>query len=1584
MPKRRNQGQSVSSLEKNLSEIMSTKSDFDLKWRDTTCRELQSMFSGSVDPEVIQLVLSESNFNVNDAIEKLFVLSGIEENLQPVEKKPESAHLSTSSSQLSGENGRQYISEELGFVKDHQTKNGSQCKSKVQATIECSGLKSSHPAHIEKDVVETDSVLHAASFSGAITASGLPDFPDTVSQQFRELQNQGRASNSAQHLFLQEPSKHEEMLQNRNKRTSTGQIEPRSFEAQSPFEMAQHKEYHKVIGAVESELKGRSSKTASSKDWKKAPFPTEEVQQTESQLSEKKTDRLIVGTTVTEASHSKRENKLKTEPLVVNNQKSKRKTSPPQNVQNTLSTSDSRKPWFQSAVNSIPQLPTYGIANGSPRKSFTEPPVIQRQFQPLLPSQGYGHVVPAQQRLGLVPVVQSPWQQGLLGHLPSGPFVPQGQTSCPDPLGSLPYRPPFIFSRAHPSASVRQVRPASAASVHTRIPFIPIIDQKLLILIRGLPGSGKSTLAKKLKGAQGITLSTDDYFYRNQRYEFDTAVLGEAHEWNQKRAKNALEKQISPVVIDNTNTQCWEMKPYVLMGKRLGYHIKFIEPETSWKWNVRELARRNQHRVGIAAISRMKERYEHNVSVEKIINCEEKFEHDKARDDCETNKRTGTDNQNTAQRSSPERGSAENCPGEKVSDGLDGNESRNTFKAGELVGEIKRGVQEKRLKDRPNSERAIEAEVHCESDGGSEFRVVNEITTNENRDKCSPKPQRRPRIRERRTADTRLPSNTGSPGVICKDSMIEQHQEEQPPNKILVEHEHGDQSDTSPMSEPKLIDAVSSDEDLEHSDVSSFSDSPASSLKSNKTSNEEDLLEEATSSQLSESSISGLETASSSECEAPVLCVPLKDTLDSIFNVTSDANFTKEVSLEENIKYDLKSAEEISGVSQACDNDVNAKRGRNVLKYHKSSDSPPPLSAILASASRSKQKKRGTSSDFKQPLADERKSKQPNHVQQPMDPEPEVKSEQFIVKEESTQSDLSERGLHSNSSQENDTSAEDVFSDVQIQSDVSNEASCGDSESDVIVGLEFLKTCFPYVDSDLLNSLLIAESGDVMKVVDELLADNGRLPDFTADASEFTEQQSLLGAVSASSAGNQISLAEESSLAKKPNSMKQADKILSVVDSSLGSNQENTVSPVKGLGELLTGMEGDHSPGNPSPNALSPAQSPGHSTFQLTLDPAVALHLIEVFGQFVGVNFQESINPEDLIIDVDKSFAKQLYKKWEMSVQARKGISAGKRGRSPLTSRDPTDARNFVIDQRSAASHRSSPRLSTKPHAGSLKEIMDEELALALSRIDNAPRESDQDIATNLKRKKLYEMFPGVDPVALEEVFQATSYALDPAVEAVKASCNLSEREIPSVVVASGPQNRVTQEDVTRKEAEEDWSWLCVDVPDSTRSGDAEGPFQTLEAPSYRDFRAEAYQHHKLRDECFKKAALAFSNKQGQLAQFYAQQGRVHTQKMKEANARAAALILDQTNEGTDENTIDLHGLHVNEAIEVLQNLLIEKSDPNESPPRKGSNVISVITGRGNNSRGGKARIKPAIVEYLKKNNYRYTEPHPGQVNVHL
>lgn len=78
-------------------------------------------------------------------------------------------------------------------------------------------------------------------------------------------------------------------------------------------------------------------------------------------------------------------------------------------------------------------------------------------------------------------------------------------------------------------------------------------------------------------------------------------------------------------------------------------------------------------------------------------------------------------------------------------------------------------------------------------------------------------------------------------------------------------------------------------------------------------------------------------------------------------------------------------------------------------------------------------------------------------------------------------------------------------------------------------------------------------------------------------------------------------------------------------------------------------------------------------------------------------------------------------------------------------------------------------------------------------------------------------------------------------------------------------------------------------ISDSSRSETESGPFQTLEAPSYRDYRAEAFQHYKQRDECFKKAALAFSKKQGQLAQFYAQQVHVHIWKVVKIYVRVTA-----------------------------------------------------------------------------------------------
>lgn len=63
MPRRKNQGGNVNSVETDSAQNVVPNQSAQFQSRDTTLRELQSMFAGSVDPEVVQLVLSESDYN---------------------------------------------------------------------------------------------------------------------------------------------------------------------------------------------------------------------------------------------------------------------------------------------------------------------------------------------------------------------------------------------------------------------------------------------------------------------------------------------------------------------------------------------------------------------------------------------------------------------------------------------------------------------------------------------------------------------------------------------------------------------------------------------------------------------------------------------------------------------------------------------------------------------------------------------------------------------------------------------------------------------------------------------------------------------------------------------------------------------------------------------------------------------------------------------------------------------------------------------------------------------------------------------------------------------------------------------------------------------------------------------------------------------------------------------------------------------------------------------------------------------------------------------------------------------------------
>jgi predicted kinase len=140
-----------------------------------------------------------------------------------------------------------------------------------------------------------------------------------------------------------------------------------------------------------------------------------------------------------------------------------------------------------------------------------------------------------------------------------------------------------------------------------------------LILMRGVSGSGKSTLAKKLAAAhEGVIYSTDDFFMLEGIYTFDPSSLGKNHKMNQDRAIWAMQERTPCIIIDNTNTQAWEMKPYVEAAIEFGYEIEIQEPNPVPLEEIM-LRQESNKNLPLETVQRMFDRFEKNVTVETIL-----------------------------------------------------------------------------------------------------------------------------------------------------------------------------------------------------------------------------------------------------------------------------------------------------------------------------------------------------------------------------------------------------------------------------------------------------------------------------------------------------------------------------------------------------------------------------------------------------------------------------------------------------------------------------------------------------------------------------------------------------------------------------------------------------------------------------------------------------------------------------------------------------------------------------------------------------------------------------------------------------
>ena len=136
--------------------------------------------------------------------------------------------------------------------------------------------------------------------------------------------------------------------------------------------------------------------------------------------------------------------------------------------------------------------------------------------------------------------------------------------------------------------------------------------EKTLIILRGIPGSGKSTFAKYLvDDADFLVCETDKYFTdeKTGEYKFDSTKLKYAHKYCQDLVETYMSDSLinnqfyNKIVVSNTMTMEWEMKPYFELAEKYGYKVFTIIMENRHNG-------KNVHGVPEDKLEIMKNRFE--------------------------------------------------------------------------------------------------------------------------------------------------------------------------------------------------------------------------------------------------------------------------------------------------------------------------------------------------------------------------------------------------------------------------------------------------------------------------------------------------------------------------------------------------------------------------------------------------------------------------------------------------------------------------------------------------------------------------------------------------------------------------------------------------------------------------------------------------------------------------------------------------------------------------------------------------------------------------------------------------------------
>ena len=294
--------------------------------------------------------------------------------------------------------------------------------------------------------------------------------------------------------------------------------------------------------------------------------------------------------------------------------------------------------------------------------------------------------------------------------------------------------------------------------------------------------------------------------------------------------------------------------------------------------------------------------------------------------------------------------------------------------------------------------------------------------------------------------------------------------------------------------------------------------------------------------------------------------------------------------------------------------------------------------------------------------------------------------------------------------------------------------------------------------------------------------------------------------------------------------------------------------------------------------------------------------------------------------------------------------SAQMRAQNKIVSEDEAFARKL---------HQEEIKRIQSDQTPNLREIMAQQAEISRQQaVNDCWRDYTPDnLSYKLTMQKLIECYPQIGPDVLQEMLHAHNNSYEETV----ASIQLSDIEpaVPQATVLEAPYD-----EETLREAIEDF---YLTVPDSELT-----------------YREQARCCIDIRAKLMDKARRYSDKRNAGVASYYSELARAQTAQIDKLNHLAANEILASNFEQlNDLNVLDLHRLHVKEAIIALD-VFLDEHIYNLQQDHTAYTNVQIITGRGLHSAYNQPRIKPAVHLRLQNRGLNFYTINPGMVGVEL